>query len=261
MRANVYLCRLLLDLCMKIVAVIPARYKSTRFPGKPLSDICGKPMVWWVYQNCCKVSEFDEVYVATDDERIYHTCVDLGMSVLMTSENNKTGTDRVAEVAEVIPADLYVNVQGDEPLMEPDVMSLAIKPFFDDPELKITNCMTKIKNPIDVFNCTVPKVITNKDNFGIYLTRAAAPYPKGSIVYDCFKQVCVYGFRPDALKFFKEYGLTHGKAKIEEIEDIEILRFIENGYRVKFVEVESDTIAVDTMNDLEKVRAYMKSKK
>ena len=134
------------------------------------------------------------------------------------------------------------------------------KYFYDDPDLKITNLMTKIKNSVDVVNFTVPKVITNKEGIGIYLTRSTAPYPKGAINYDYYKQVCVYGFKPEALRFFCEYGRQNGKAKVERIEDIEILRFIENGYRVKYVEVSSETVAVDTVNDLEKVRNIVKSR-
>lgn len=245
---------------MKIICVIPARYKSSRFPGKPLADICGKPMIWWVYQQCRKVEDFSDVYVATDDQQIYERCVSLNLNVIMTSEKHPTGTDRVGEVAEKIDADLIVNVQGDEPLLEPDTIRSAILPFYKDPDLKISNLMTEIKNPVDVVNFTIPKVITNKDGLGIYLTRATAPYPKGSLDYKYYKQVCVYGFKPDALQFFCDYGKKHGKAKIEAIEDIEILRFIENGMRVQYIEVNSDTVAVDTKNDLDKVRLIMKSK-
>lgn len=245
---------------MKIICVIPARYKSSRFPGKPLADICGKPMIWWVYQQCRKVEDFSEVYVATDNQQIYERCVSLNLNVIMTSEKHPTGTDRVGEVAEKIDADLIVNVQGDEPLLEPETIRAAILPFYKDPDLKISNLMTEIKNPVDVVNFTIPKVITNKDGLGIYLTRATAPYPKGSLDYKYYKQVCVYGFKPEALNFFCDYGKKHGKAKIEAIEDIEILRFIENGMRVQYIEVNSDTVAVDTKNDLDKVRRIMKSK-
>ena len=245
---------------MKIIGVIPARYKSSRFPGKPLADICGKPMIWWVYQQCKKVEDFDEVYVATDDQQIFDTCEALGVKVIMTSESHRTGTDRIGEVAEKIPADLIVNIQGDEPLLEPATIKAAIQPFYDNPDLQISNLMTKINDPVDVVNFTVPKVITNKDGIGVYLTRSTAPYPKGSIKYAYYKQVCVYGFKPEALKFYCEYGKKYGKAKIEEIEDIEILRFIENGYKVQYIEVDSNTVAVDTMNDLEKVRAIMQAR-
>lgn len=245
---------------MKIIGVIPARYKSSRFPGKPLADICGRPMIWWVYQQCKKVEDFDEVYVATDDPRIFDICEGLGVKAIMTSEKHKTGTDRIGEVARKIPADLIVNIQGDEPLLEPSTIKAAITPFYSNPNLQITNLMTKIKDPVDVVNFTVPKVITNKDGIGVYLTRATAPYPKGSINYNYYKQVCVYGFKPEALQFYCDYGEKYGKAKVESVEDIEILRFIENGYKVQYIEVDSNTVAVDTANDLEKVRDIVKSR-
>ena len=245
---------------MKIIGVIPARYKSSRFPGKPLVAICGKPMIWWTYQQAIKVPEFDEVYVATDDDKIFNTCTELGVRVIMTSEDNKTGTDRVGEVARKIPADIIVNVQGDEPLMDPETIRAAILPMIDDPSIQVTNLMARITDPVEVVNPTIPKVITNKDNIGIYMTRATAPFPKGSIDYPYYKQICVYGFRPDALQFYCDYGKTYGKAKIEAIEDIELLRFIENGYQIKFMEVEVESLAVDTPNDLEKVRAIMAAK-
>lgn len=245
---------------MKITGVIPARYESSRFPGKPLADICGKPMIWWVYQQCCKVEDFESVYVATDDTRIFDKCKELNINVIMTSEKHRTGTDRIGEVAEKIEADLIVNIQGDEPLLEPDTIKAAIEPFYSNKDLEITNLMTKISDPVDAINPTVPKVITNKDGIALYLTRSMAPYPKGSIEYSYYKQVCVYGFKPKALKFFCEYGRKYGKSKIESIEDIEILRFIENGYKIQYIEVDTDTVAVDTPNDLEKVCKIMESR-
>lgn len=245
---------------MKIIGVIPARYKSSRFPGKPLADICGKPMIWWVYQQCKKVEDFDEVYVATDDDRIFSACEELDVKVIMTSDTHRTGTDRIGEVARKISADLIVNIQGDEPLLEPSTIKAAILPFYENPDLQISNLMTKITDPVDAVNFTVPKVITNREGIGIYLTRATAPYPKGSINYNYYKQVCVYGFKPEALQFYCDYGFKHGKAKVEEVEDIEILRFIENGYKVQYIEVDSETVAVDTPNDLEKVRAIVSEK-
>lgn len=241
---------------MKIVGVIPARYKSSRFPGKPLVDICGKPMIWWVYQQCLKAKRLDVVYVATEDQRIVDTCVALGIRVMLTSDDCATGTDRVGEVAQKVPADLYINIQGDEPLIDPAIIEKAIDPFFTDPELGVSNLMTKITDPVEVVNFTIPKVIVNADNIGIFLTRSPAPYPKGSISFDYYKQTCVYGFKPEALDFFCKAP----RGRIERIEDIEILRFIENGYRVQYVEVDSHNIAVDTPNDLEKVRRIMTKK-
>lgn len=241
---------------MKIIGVIPARFKSSRFEGKPLAEICGKPMIWWVYNQAIKVNELDAVYIATDDDRIQSVCEEYKLNVIMTSSEHKTGTDRIGEVARKLPADLYVNIQGDEPLIEPETIMEAIKPFYENPDLQISNLMTLINDPVDIVNFTVPKVITNSEGIGIYLTRSTAPYPKGSIDFNYYKQVCVYGFKPKALQFF----CNSPRGKVESIEDIEILRFIENGYRVQYVEVKSDTVAVDTPNDLEKVRAIMKSR-
>ena len=116
---------------MKIVGIIPARYKSSRFPGKPLADICGKPMIWWVYQQAKKVPEFTAVYVATENSQIEEVCKKLGMNVILTADTHPTGTDRIGEVAQKIKADLYVNIQGDEPMIEPEVIRQAVLPFFD----------------------------------------------------------------------------------------------------------------------------------
>lgn len=235
---------------MNIVGVIPARYASSRFEGKPLADICGKPMLWWVYNQATKVKSLNQVFVATDDERIECMCLEYKMNVIMTSKSHQTGTDRVGEVARKIKADLYLNIQGDEPLIEPATISKAIEPFLTDAALQVTNLMTKIKNPVDAINTTVPKVVTNSDNIGIYLSRSAIPFPKAILDYCYFKQVCVYGYKPEALELFSNAN----RGKLEEIEDIELLRFIEHGIAVKFVEVDSDTIAVDTPKDLERVK-------
>lgn len=243
---------------MRVIGIIPARYESSRFPGKPLVDIGGKPMLWWVYNQCKKVHYFERVIVATDSDIIYETCLSLEMEVLMTGRH-LTGTDRVGEVARSLEADLFVNIQGDEPLIEPNVIEAAITPFFNNNELQVTNLMTRITSPVDVVNCTIPKVITNKENVGIFLSRCPVPYPKGTFDFSYFKQVCVYGFKPLVLNFFYEYGKQYGKGKIEAIEDIEVLRFIENGIEVKYIEVESMSIAVDTPNDLERVREHIRN--
>ena len=243
---------------MKIVGIIPARYSSSRFPGKPLMDICGKTMIQRVYENAIRVKELSEVYVATDDERIQKVCISNDLRVILTSQNHMTGMDRVGEVATKVKADLYVNIQGDEPLLEPNTILKAIQPFFYTPTPQITNLMTAIRNPVDLINNTIPKVVTNKDGIGIYLSRGALPSPKGSIEYLFYKQVCVYGVKSEALQFFCDYGKKHGKAKLESIEDIEILRFIENGYHVQFIEVDTASVAVDTPNDLEVVRVLVK---
>jgi 3-deoxy-manno-octulosonate cytidylyltransferase (CMP-KDO synthetase) len=241
---------------MKIVAVIPARYESSRFQGKPLAEICGKLMVERVYLQAKKVKEFEEIYVATDDDRIYSACIERNMNCLMTSAKHKTGTDRVGELAQKISADIYVNIQGDEPLIEPETIRKAIIPFIEqkNTNIQITNLMTCINDPVDLINVTVPKVIASKEGRGIYLSRSPTPFPKNTTNVKYYKQVCVYGFTPEALQFYCQSP----RGKNEAIEDIEILRFIEAGYYVQFIEVDSDTIAVDTPHDLERVIAYVK---
>ena len=239
---------------MNIVCVIPARYKSSRFPGKPLADICGRPMIWWVYEQCKKVKEFSKVIVATDDERITKACHEFDICVEMTSDTHLTGTDRVAEIASKIPADLYVNVQGDEPLIQPSEISRVFQPFLaENCNVQISNLMTKIIDPVEVCNPTVVKAITRADNIGLYLTRAAAPYPKGTSSYTFYKQLGIYAFTKKALDFYAEYGIVYGKAKNERIEDVEMLRFMENGWPVQFIEAKESSVAVDTPSDLEKV--------
>jgi 3-deoxy-manno-octulosonate cytidylyltransferase (CMP-KDO synthetase) len=238
---------------MKIIGVIPARYASTRFPGKPLADIHGKPMIWWVYRQAKMVPELDEVYVATESEIIQETCRRLNIPAVMTSDRHPTGTDRIAEAASRLSADIFVNIQGDEPMIEPETISAVIRPFGDGEDIQVANLMTRITNPVDALNPTVPKVIANDSGRGVFLTRSLAPFPKGSIDYMFYKQVCAYAFTPWALDFFKNTP----RGKVEKIEDIEILRFIENGIYVKYVEVHSSSVAVDTPNDLERVRELL----
>jgi 3-deoxy-manno-octulosonate cytidylyltransferase (CMP-KDO synthetase) len=238
---------------MKIIAVIPARYQSSRFPGKPLVDLCGKPMIWWVFQHASEVDMFEEVWVATDSQAIADECVSLGIPVIMTSSAHKTGTDRVAEVAQQRAADLYVNIQGDEPLLESATIRMVIEPFLVNSEISVANLMSRIINPVDALNPTIPKVITNDKGEGIYLSRSLSPFPKGELDYLFYKQVCVYGFTAQALDFFR----STPRGRLERIEDIEILRFIENGIKVQYLEVETNSIAIDTPNDAERVRRFM----
>jgi len=207
-------------------------------------------MIWWVYKQAIKVKDFTEVYVATDDKRIEDKCIELGIKVIMTSESHETGTDRVGEVAEKIAADLYVNIQGDEPLIEPGSIRKVIEPFYSGKKIDIATLMTKIRNQEDLLDVTVPKVVVNANSEAVFLSRLPIPYPKGNFKVNYYKQVCVYAFTPKSLEFY----CRSDRGAIEKIEDIEILRFVEGGYIVKMVEVSQDIIAVDTEKDLENVR-------
>lgn len=235
---------------MKIVGVIPSRYGSSRFPGKPLADICGKPMLWWVYNQAIKVNQFDEIYVATDDERILSCCKELEIPCLLTSREHINGTERVAEVAEKIVADIFITMQGDEPLMEPFNIEKIINLMISDSDIQCATLKTAYHDPVDVINSTTPKVVSDLQGNVMLFTRSPVPYPKSSLNYKIFKPMGLYGFRKNALLSYR--GLKIGP--VEKAEDIELLRFIENGIKVRIIETESKTIAVDTPKDLEKVR-------
>ena len=161
---------------MKIIGVIPARYRSSRFPGKPLADICGRPMIWWVYRQAKKVEQLDAVYVATDDERIQTACESYGIPVVMTSPDHPTGSDRVAEVAAKVEGDLFINIQGDEPLMEPEMVRQVIR-LFDDPEVYFGSLKKKITDPDLIAADSTVKVVTDDLNNAMYFSRN--PIPSG----------------------------------------------------------------------------------
>ena len=152
---------------MKIIGVIPSRYESSRFPGKPLTDICGNPMIYWVYQQVMKVYAFDEVYVATDDERIEAACKQYDMNVIMTANTHQTGTDRLGEVARKIEADFYVNIQGDEPMIEPETIKKVVDYKMAHPETEVINTITPIKEEREITSNTCVKVVTTANDDGI----------------------------------------------------------------------------------------------
>lgn len=241
---------------MKIIGVIPSRYQSSRFPGKPLAEICGKPMIYWVYQQVRKVQEFDEVYVATDDIRIEETCKKYQMNVIMTSDRHPTGTDRLGEVAEKIEADFYVNIQGDEPMIEPETIRKVITYKAEHPETEVINTITPIREEMEITRNTCVKVVTNAQDDGIYLSRSPIPYPKKGQDITYYKHLGLYGLTRKALQFFASAERT----KLEKIEDIEMLRFVENHINIKFVTVDSATIGVDCPEDILRVEAVMKSR-
>lgn len=240
---------------MKIVAVIPARYSSTRFPGKPLSDICGKPMIWWVYNQTKKVKGLSDVYAATDDTRIKEVCEKLNINVIMTSENNSSSTERLYEVSKAIDADLYICINGDEPLIDPKVIEKIIPKNYDK-NFYVGNLITEIKDPAECVDFTNIKVVTDCDSNALFMSRSPIPYPKNSITYKYYKHVGVLIYTKSALKFFAETK----KGENEKIEDINELRFIENGKKIKMTKVNSKTLSVDTPKDLEKVRKIMQQK-
>lgn len=240
---------------MKIVAVIPARYASSRLPGKPLADICGKPMIWWVYHQVKKVKEFDSVYVATDDERIEEVCQSYQMNVIMTKDNHPNHIARVQEVSDKIKADYYICVNGDEPMIDAKSIKKVLptevikKPYFCGARRKLTN-------PVETIDSGNIKLAMTKEDRCIYISRTPIPYPKGTILYDYWKYVGIECFNKEALDFF----VSQKMGELEKIEDIDHLRFLENGVNLYFKEVQSESLSVDTPKDLEKVRKIIGSK-
>ncbi len=236
---------------MKIVAVIPARYKSSRFPGKPLVDICGKPMIWWVYNEAKKVKEYDDVIVATESQIIVDECDKYGIKSMLTSDEHPTGTDRVAEVAQKVPADLYVIIMGDEPLIKAKDEKALIDAITNSPSADAIMLTERFKQPVDVVNNTSIKLAINDNGYLIFMSRAAIPYPKASLGYPYYKNVGCYALRKEVLDFF----LATKPGNIENAEEIELLRLIENHKKVLTVEIDSESMAVDTPKDLERIRA------
>lgn len=234
-----------------IIGIIPARFKSTRFEGKPLADICGRPMIWWVYRQFKLASGIKEVYVATDDSRISEVCEKYGMKYIMTLDSHPTHLDRLAEVAENIEADFYVNINGDEPLMMPEyIEGLIPSDNFDPKSFYFANAMTKIKKPVEVNDVSRIKIATDKEGNALYMARVPIPYPKASSDFDYMKFVGIQCFSRSALLFCGETPRGH----LESIEDIDEYRFIENGKKVKMVEIPAETLSVDTKADLTVVR-------
>lgn len=231
---------------MKVLCVIPARYKSSRFPGKPLANIGGKPMVVRVYERIQE--KLPASMVATDSNKIKEACIKHNIPCVITRSDHATGTDRLAEVADRYTSyDVYINVQGDEPFLPLDSIDPIIEAVTTH---QISNGMAKITNPDDIEG-SIPKVVFDKKQFALYLSRLPIPAHKGEHKGEqptLYKQVCIYGFSRESLLKFQQWE----RGPLERSEDIEILRFIEHNYPVKMVEVPTGSIAVDTPEDLVK---------
>ncbi|MBR4520639.1 MAG: 3-deoxy-manno-octulosonate cytidylyltransferase [Paludibacteraceae bacterium] len=226
---------------MKIIGVIPARYQSSRFPGKPLANILGHPMIWWVYQQCIKVQELDEVYVATDDQRIFDTCRQLGLRVIMTSDQCHTGTDRVGEVAAKIDGDLFVNIQGDEPLIEPQMIRDIIG-IFRDESVYFGSLRKQITDEAEILAPSTVKVVVDKNEDALYFSRSVIPSNvKDGKLARVYRHVGIYAYKRDFLQTFIQLPPT----ELEAGEGLEQLRALENGYNLRVHETQFDTIGVD----------------
>lgn len=237
---------------MKVIGVIPARYSSSRLPGKPLADICGKPMVWWVYQQVKRVKEFEKIYIATDDMRIKKVCEEFGMPVLMTGKNTPNHIHRIWEVTELVVADYYVSINGDEPLINPDNIRQVLStipqnnidvPFFGSVYRELTD-------PAETMDIANVKIVLGAEGQCLYQSRNPIPSTKGSLEFKYKKAIGIECFNKKALDFFVNTPM----GTMEKIEDIDHLRFLENGVPIYYTKIESESLSVDTKNDLERVR-------
>ena len=236
--------------------VIPARFESSRFPGKPLIDICGKPMIQHVWERCCLSVDQARIFVATDNECIKEAVQNFGGQVVMTSSECLTGTDRLAEANLQLNCDFIVNVQGDEPLIAPVDINTVIDAFLRTGN--VTNAMCPITSEQEFRSFTVPKVTFSQSGRLMYMSRSGIPLTKSGEYRFGYKQVCIYAFSKEQLKF---YYRNHAKSRHEEVEDIEILRFLESDYTVDMVELAVGSIAVDVPSDVDRVISFIRSNK
>lgn len=240
---------------MNTIIVIPARYRSSRFPGKPLIKLLNKPMIQWVAELSSRVVGKEKVYIATEDIKIKKAVTKMGYKVLMTSKNCLTGTDRLAEVAKKIKADIYVNVQGDEPLVKPKDIKKVInlkKKYFND----VINAYTLMKKGEDPKSKNYPKVIFTEDKRLIYISRQPLPGFKDlkNSRINFYKQVCIYAFNRKELIAFRNF---RRKSILEKHEDIEILRFLELKKNIRLVETKSESVAVDIPADINRAEGSL----
>jgi 3-deoxy-manno-octulosonate cytidylyltransferase (CMP-KDO synthetase) len=243
---------------MKILGIIPARYASSRFPGKPLVDIAGKSMIQRVYEQVKKCVDVAEVIVATDDSRIFDHVQAFGGVAVMTADDHQSGTDRCAEVASLHPEyNVIINIQGDEPYIDPEQIT-KLAACFNDPGTQIATLIKKILTREELFNYNSPKVVINKLSEAIYFSRATLPHIRAQEpdnwleFYTYFKHIGIYGYRADVLQQITKLPISG----LEKAESLEQLRWIENGYRIKVAETELETHAVDVPADLEKLNLF-----
>ena len=233
--------------------VIPARFKSSRLPGKPLIKILGIPMIIRTYNRCKKVAPKENIIVATDDKRISNLCKEYKIKFIMTSSKCLTGTDRIAEVAKKIKAKLYINVQGDEPICDTNDLKKLIKFSLKNPN-EVVNGYTKITDKKQFLSGNIPKVVFRKDGRLLYQSRAPIPTTKKLEFIKAWRQVCIYSLPRKALKIYSSFKK---KTTLESMEDCELIRFLEIGYEVRMIKMSNVSISVDTKKDIKKVEKFL----
>lgn len=240
---------------MKVLGVIPARYDSTRFPGKPLADINGKPMLLWCYESSLKSKLIDKLIVATDDKRIFSAVKKSGGEVVMTSKKHRSGTDRIAEAAKKFKCDIVVNIQGDEPFIDYRIIDKAIKTLKKDKSAQVSTAARRITHKKEINDPNNVKIVFDNKFNAIYFSRSVIPFDrdaKGNTNY--YKHYGLYVYRKDYLMKITKMP----ESKLEKIEKLEQLRILENGGKIKIVLTNKDSISIDTREDLKKAIKYFK---
>ena len=247
---------------LNVLAVIPARYASTRFPGKPLAPIAGRPMIQHVVERVRQARLVSRVVVATEDDRVKAAAESFGAEALITRHDHRTGTDRVAEVAAHTSADIYVNVQGDEPLIDPAAIDAVVSAMLDDDSIQIATPCTAIIEPKDIMDPNIVKVARDFEGNGLYFSRAPIPWVLDTGGGDSFtvrhwKHIGLYAFRREALLEFP----TLPPGELERIEQLEQLRWLENGFPIRAVETDYDAVSVDVPADVDRVEKLIRAQK
>jgi len=242
---------------MDVIGIIPARYSSSRFEGKVLADVLGKPMLQHVWERAKQSMVLDDLIIACDDQRIAHVAKEFGAKVVLTAKGHICGTDRIIEVINPLEVKVIVNIQGDEPLIHPTMIDTVARTLLDHPAISMATIMTKIDDPAVINDPHVVKVVVDKNNFALYFSRSAIPFHAAnseltSALY--YKHIGLYGYTKDFLFTYKNLPAS----SLEKIECLEQLRVLEEGYRIKVMETKYDTIGVDTPEDLEKVKEILK---
>ncbi|HCA81146.1 MAG TPA: 3-deoxy-manno-octulosonate cytidylyltransferase [Bacteroidetes bacterium] len=247
----------------RVVAVIPARYASQRLPAKPLIDLLGKSMIQRVYEQASKASLLSQVVVATDDDRIAAAVRAFGGEVIMTSDTIRSGSDRVAAIAGVLPADIFVNVQGDEPLIAPQMIDEAVRVVLDDPDADVGTLVRKLDSPADLHNPAVVKVVLSAGRSALYFSRSVVPFIREEADQSLwlnhhmfYRHVGIYVFRRSFLLKYPSLS----ESALERAERLEQLRILEHGYRIKVGITQFDCISVDTQDDVRRVIEVLKSR-
>lgn len=245
---------------MDVIGVIPARYSSTRFEGKVLAKILGKPMIQYVWERAKQAKCLDDIIIACDNESVARVAQEFGAKVVITSKDHTCGTDRISEVINPLDVKIVVNIQGDEPLIHPTMIDSVARALLEDKSLNMATLMKRIDDAQSVSDPNVVKVVVDRNNFALYFSRSAIPYfANNSEIKDpvYFKHIGLYAYTKDFIFTYRNLPVSI----LEQIEKLEQLRVLDGGFRIKVIETKYDTVGVDTQSDLEKVEAYLREEK